>query len=231
MFEKTLAAIDRAKEHVGAAETLAEAGFFSQAYAHTALALEESSVAGIRLVTESGIISWSNPPEWFRVKEKDLSSLHARKLRLGLLIAMLQPAFLDQPLPLESSDPGSIYDDVPRRLRESIQTIMKLLSDATFVGFLRNGQKRKEAAFYSTGKNKREQSPLPPDEKEYRSLARIAHPYVKSLTVNWPAEDDLAPVIVILRGMLASLFETIDVEWARAWPGIRGPNMKTASSG
>jgi hypothetical protein len=199
-LEKTRAAVAKAKEHLDVAELLAEHGFFGQAYAHAALAVEEASVAGIRLLTESNVISWERPPPWFRVREKDLylGGTHPMKLRIGLVTARVLPVLQSWRLSDSALDPGVLRNAIPERARELGEIVPGLRSDPVLSRFLLEGQTLKEDALYSTPKKPGALSAGPLNEEEYRQLVETVRPLVDSLARSIPEEEELSVVQPLL---------------------------------
>lgn len=206
MFERARAASARANEHLAAAHLLARNGLFAQAYAHVALALEESCVVGIRLVTESGVISWTDPPPWFRLREKDLSKggSHPTKLRIGLLLSVVFAAANSLPTPTPEPSPTALSEELGRRMPLIADALGKLVAGPTLAGFFREGDQRKQAAFYSTSK-----APGiaidPPGEADYRALEQAVRPFVEAQSSEWPTEEQMARLAPAFREFGASM--------------------------
>lgn len=216
MFEKTKAAISKAKEHLAVAEILAQSGYFDQAYFHAAIALEESAVAGIRLVTESGIIDWRHPPPWFKLKEKDLTrgGMHSDRLRLGLVIGRSVGALLASDLPSLPDEPKAIRAILVERSAELGASAARMLTDPAISDVLFRGQVRKEAALYSTQKDAAVANP--PDEAEYRRLRAAVVPFVEHLgRVDFPSEEELAKLSPLFAAIFRGDGEAFDKEMGK----------------
>lgn len=233
MFERARAAAAKAKEHLEVAELLGDRGFFAQAYAHVSLALEESSVAGIRFLTESGVISWDDPPNWFRMEEKDLHrpGTHRMKLTIGLISAKVRPVLLSASLPESPDDVQAVLRAIRDRGEELRDAIHSIFEDEVLSQFIREGQHRKEAAFYSTPKSINGPLPVSPTEHEYRRLVEVARPLVLSLEQSLPDPEDLAKV----RPLFSALFHgdpaaaTTELESLFKGMFIRSPDRSMGS--
>ncbi|MHB8351226.1 MAG: hypothetical protein ACYDFT_00795 [Thermoplasmata archaeon] len=207
MFEKTKAAAAKAKEHLEVADLLAKNGYFAQAYAHGILSLEEASVAGIRLVTESGVISWENPPPWFKVRETDLSrpGTHRMKIGIGLTTAITLGALRSSAPPEGVLEEHSLLDALSTRYEQlsGLETLLK--TDDGLRRVILEGESRKEASFYSTPKRSDQPSSPPPDEAECRRVIEAARPYVENLQnlmESIPANEEFERV----RPLMVALF-------------------------
>jgi hypothetical protein len=209
VWHKTKAAGNKAKEHLDAAEVLADRNLFAQAYAHLVLALEESAVAGVRLLTESGGLSWTSPPVRFIWKECDLSRprTHRRLVRLGVLIATIRPV-------LSAAEPGEAPND-PRVVLERLSQVAtgplmegvpRLLTDPVLKEFLNNGDRRKMAAFYSSPWKP---SPVP-NEEDYGSLITFARPYILNIQLELPSPEDMATMAPLLQAVTSRIFEEFE---------------------
>jgi len=206
MFEKASAAAAKAKEHLDAAETLAAAEMWGQAYAHLVLALDESAVMGIEMLTESGIVRWESPPAWFKIRKADLSrpGTHSAHLRLGLTTAAIRVAFV-VPTTIDVSKPPTENAEV---LAASISASMadpvpKLFGDPTFLGFLRDGDARRNAAFYS--------QPFKParvpGEADYLGLHKFTRPFVIAMSGPWPTEEEFAVFRPVIEQLVPQIFQ------------------------
>lgn len=199
VFEKTRAAISKAKEHLAVAEILAQSGYFDQAYFHTAVALEEAAVAGIRLVTESGIIEWKNPPPWFSLQESGLTGAgaHALRLKLGLVFTTSFTVLASRNVPDLPEDATAIRAALLARTSGLGSEVLRLLEDPSIAAVLLHGQRRKEAAQYSTSKDDR--PVIPPDEAEYNALRNAVRPLVDHLgQLQFPSEAELAKLVPLM---------------------------------
>ncbi|MCI4327197.1 MAG: hypothetical protein L3K16_06155 [Thermoplasmata archaeon] len=216
MFELTKAAAAKAREHLAGSQLLAKGGYYADAYFLAAIALEELAIAGIRLLTESGIIDWKDPPVWWHIRERDLASggMHLERLRIGLTIAsmsgMLDPSKFP-PMPDDPREFRSILLERSAGLRESIT---RMLRNPAIVRVLREGQRRKEAALYSTPKPSGGQSSSPPTADEYLGLASIVSPLLEQFSRTYPSDEEFAKIApiahAIFRGDRESFDEALD---------------------
>ncbi len=202
MFEKARLAARKAAEHLESAEVLARAGFFAQAYAHVELALEESAVFGVRMITEGGAISWSSPPPWFKWKESDLArpGTHRDLLRLGLVFATILSGMRSvAPQSSEVKAAEVVNAVLTPALAKLMGSLPRLLSNPALLDLLRNGDRRKMAAFYSSPWR-----PAPvPTEADFREIVQLARPLISALKMQWPTKDEMIEFLPLAQQLTA----------------------------
>jgi hypothetical protein len=204
VFERTKAAVAKAKEHLAVAELLAQHKYYGQAYAHVALSLEEASVAGIRLLTEAGVISWEHPPPWFKIKETELAApgKHLKKLGMGLVSAAALPILGPATLPPGPLTAEAFQDILAQRHQELTAIVPAIRNDPVLWRVIVSGQARKEAAFYSTPRGRAPAQVDEPNQAEYERFIEVVRPWVLHLDHPLPDQGEWAKV----RPLFAALF-------------------------
>jgi AbiV len=228
-LERTAAAATRAKEHMAAAQLLLAHGFYAQAYAHATLALEETAVYGARLLTESGLAGWDDPPLKGRWTEADLArpGNHRQKLGLGLSIASTG-SILTQAVAGARATPATDAQPLAQSLEQVAskfgESLAARFSDPVMYRFLREGHLLREAAFYSTPRNS--SSPDRPDETQAKALVALAAPFVDSLQLEFPDGEELSKV----KAVLDQLMPLVNGSAAAAGPAIREALKRASGS-
>jgi hypothetical protein len=211
------------------AQLLLAQGFYPQAYAHATLALEETAVYGVRLLTESGLAGWDDPPLKGRWTEADLArpGNHRQKLGLGLSIASTG-SILTQAVARARATPATDAQPLAHSLEQVASefgaSLTAQFSDPVMYRFLRDGHLLRKAAFYSTPR--RAVSQDRPDEAQARALVALAAPFVDSLQSELPGGEELSKV----KAVLDQLMPMVNGSAAATGPVIREALRRASGS-
>ena len=164
-------ALSKANEHLIAAETIAGLGYYSMAFSHVVLGLEEWLK---RVVIEAhylGIVQLGNQKsvDIFSISEKDLFSHKAKQLGAVFLLAFLIPIRGRMELIMRAEEAGQevSHDLLAERLRRDAGIVGELLTIWDKL------EGMKQAGLYSGQKDKGGASISPANASEFEKYCKL----------------------------------------------------------